>query len=161
MFGIGTPELLVILVLALVVVGPQRLPELARTIGRALREFRKVQDEVRGMVQTGIGGDLDEIRTEIRGTTDELRRTSKEITGGVKEAADLRPLLPKKRPGAHRTRRLGSVLSGTAGGATTAPGATPDRATAPAAEATTQEPEDGPGPDAGPETTHRPADESS
>ncbi|HWO71171.1 MAG TPA: twin-arginine translocase TatA/TatE family subunit [Actinomycetota bacterium] len=40
-------ELLVILVLALIVVGPAKLPEVGRTIGRALREFRKAQDEVR------------------------------------------------------------------------------------------------------------------
>ncbi len=160
MFGIGTPELLVILVLALVVVGPQRLPELGRTIGRALREFRKVQDEVRGMVQTGIGGDLDEIRTEIRGTADELRRTSKEITGGVKEATDVKPLLPPKRPRAHRTGRHGSVLSGLAGGAKTAPDVPRDRAPTPPAETTASEPEDGPGPEAGSEATDRPADAS-
>lgn len=96
-----------ILVLALVVVGPQRLPELGRTLGRALREFRKVQDEVRDMVQTGIGDDLDDVRKEIRGTTDELRRTSKEIAGGVKEATDVKPLLPTMKPGAHRTPRPG------------------------------------------------------
>jgi len=105
MFGIGTPELLVILVLALVVVGPQRLPELGRTLGRALREFRKVQDEVRDMVQTGIGDDLDDVRKEIRGTTDELRRTSKEIAGGLKGATDVKPLLPTMKPGAHGTPR--------------------------------------------------------
>jgi len=160
MFGIGTPELLVILVLALVVVGPQRLPELGRTIGRALREFRKVQDEVRGMVQTGIGGDLDEIRTEIRGTADELRRTSKEITGGVKEATDMKPLLPSKKPGAHRTRRLGPALRGPADGAMTATAPVSDPASTPPAETTTPGPEDGPGPDAGPEAMDPPADAS-
>jgi Tat protein translocase TatB subunit len=50
MFNIGPPELLVILLIALIVVGPNRLPELSRTIGRGLREFRKVQDEVKDMV---------------------------------------------------------------------------------------------------------------
>jgi Tat protein translocase TatB subunit len=105
MFGIGTPELLVIFVLALVVVGPQRLPDLARSIGRALREFRKVQDEVRDMVQTGIGDDLDDVRKEIRGAKDELRRTSKEITGGLKEATDIKPLLPTMKRGTHGNPR--------------------------------------------------------
>jgi Tat protein translocase TatB subunit len=114
MFGIGTPELLVILILALVVVGPQRLPELGRAVGRALREFRKVQDEVRGMVKTGmvktgIGDDLDDVRKELRGTADELKRTSQEITGGVKEATNVKPLLPSTRRGADRTRRSGST----------------------------------------------------
>lgn len=109
MFGIGTPELLVILILALVVVGPQRLPELGRAVGRALREFRKVQDEVRGMVKTGIGDDLDDVRKELRGTADELKRTSQEITGGVKEATNVKPLLPSTRRGADRTRRPGST----------------------------------------------------
>jgi TatA/E family protein of Tat protein translocase len=50
MFNIGPPELLVILLIALIVVGPQKLPELSRSIGRGLREFRRVQDEVKDMV---------------------------------------------------------------------------------------------------------------
>ncbi len=41
MFGIGTPELLVILVVALIVLGPQRLPEIARALGKGLAELRK------------------------------------------------------------------------------------------------------------------------
>ena len=51
MLNIGPSELLVILIVALLVVGPKRLPEVGRTVGRALREFRKVQDEVRNTVR--------------------------------------------------------------------------------------------------------------
>ena len=51
MLNIGTPELLVILIVALLVVGPQRLPELSRQLGRGLREFRKIQDDVKDMVK--------------------------------------------------------------------------------------------------------------
>jgi len=54
MLNIGTPELFVILVVALLIVGPQRLPELARQIGRGLREFRKMQDDVKDMVKIDL-----------------------------------------------------------------------------------------------------------
>jgi Tat protein translocase TatB subunit len=57
MLNIGPQELLLILVVALVVVGPQRLPELSRSIGRGLREFRKVQDEVKDMVKIDLNPD--------------------------------------------------------------------------------------------------------
>jgi sec-independent protein translocase protein TatB len=51
MLNIGTGELIVIAVVALLVLGPQRLPELARGIGKFLREFRRQTDEVRGVVE--------------------------------------------------------------------------------------------------------------
>jgi Tat protein translocase TatB subunit len=51
MLNIGPQELLLILIVALVVVGPQRLPELGRTIGKALREFRKIQDDVKDTIR--------------------------------------------------------------------------------------------------------------
>jgi len=54
MLNIGTPELLVIIVIALLVVGPERLPALARQIGRGLREFRKMQDDVKDMVKLDL-----------------------------------------------------------------------------------------------------------
>ncbi len=45
MFGIGLTEILLILVVALLVVGPKKLPELARTLGKGLAEFRRTADE--------------------------------------------------------------------------------------------------------------------
>ena len=49
---IGTPEILVILLIALLVFGPHRLPDVARQVGSAMRELRKIQDTVRGELDT-------------------------------------------------------------------------------------------------------------
>ena len=46
-FGIGMTELLVILVIALLVLGPKRLPEMARSLGRGLTEFRRASTDIR------------------------------------------------------------------------------------------------------------------
>lgn len=47
MFGLGFTELLLIMVVALVVFGPQRLPEIARTLGKTMGELRKAMDEIK------------------------------------------------------------------------------------------------------------------
>jgi len=54
MFDIGLQEMLVIGVIALLVFGPSKLPELGRMFGRALREFRRASDEFRSTVETNL-----------------------------------------------------------------------------------------------------------
>jgi TatA/E family protein of Tat protein translocase len=62
MFDIGLQEMLVIGVIALLVFGPSKLPELGRMVGRAMREFRRASDEFRQTVETNLNlNDVDPV----------------------------------------------------------------------------------------------------
>jgi len=88
MFGIGMPELLVILGLALIILGPKKLPDLARGLGRAMREFKKATDEVKESFQEETG-DLEEIKDTIVGEIDraaDLGEVVEELTESEEDA---------------------------------------------------------------------------
>ena len=54
MFGIGGPELLIICVVALIVIGPQKLPELLRSLGKGVAEFKRVGNEVKSTLDDEV-----------------------------------------------------------------------------------------------------------
>jgi len=58
MFGLGMQELIIILVVALIVIGPKKMPDLARGLGRAIREFRRATDDIKQNFDVDVG-DLD------------------------------------------------------------------------------------------------------
>ena len=86
--SIGTPELLVIFVIALVVFGPRRLPELGRSVGRAIGEFkragselqsrleREVELDAKGDTESGIPPVPDALTPEQSQFSDQLSRTA-------------------------------------------------------------------------------------
>ena len=94
MFGIGGTELLVILVVALIVLGPKSVPQIARTLGKAMGEFRKVSTEFQRTLNTEI--ELEEHEKRKQEAEKELFGTEQKATAATK---------PASRPPARRRNR--------------------------------------------------------
>jgi TatA/E family protein of Tat protein translocase len=71
MFGIGMPEMLVILALALIIIGPKKLPDLAKSLGRAMREFKKATSEFKETIQ--LESELSEVKETFNDFSDEVK----------------------------------------------------------------------------------------
>ncbi len=86
--NIGITELIVILILALLVVGPERLPEMARKLAKTLRDVRQAYENL----TKDLGPELmsiQETTREIRDSVDSVRSIPKDAVGSVIKAADL------------------------------------------------------------------------
>ncbi len=82
MFGLGFPELMLIFVIALIVFGPKKLPELGRSVGRALSEFKKASEEF----QESMKAEMKEV--EKTAQLDELKKIGENIiTDETKQAS--------------------------------------------------------------------------
>lgn len=73
MFGIGMPELILIAVVALIVLGPKRLPDLAKSMGRAVREFRKATSELKETLQ--VDNEFSEVKKAFQDFQSDVNRT--------------------------------------------------------------------------------------
>ena len=83
--SIGMPELLIILTIALIIFGPRKLPELGKSLGRSLQEFKRASNELKNTLD-------EEIRVEE--TRSAERQRAPERTGAAPRAAD-EPVVPR------------------------------------------------------------------
>lgn len=80
MFGIGFSELLLILAVALIVIGPGKLPDLARALGRGYAAYRKATNELKGALNRD---------DTLRGLKEEFRSAQRDIAGGQRYGQNL------------------------------------------------------------------------
>ena len=71
MFGIGMPEMILILAVALIVLGPKKLPDLAKSLGRALREFKKATTELKESIT--VDNELTDVKKAFDDMNDNIR----------------------------------------------------------------------------------------
>jgi sec-independent protein translocase protein TatA len=85
MFGsIGPAELILIFVIALLVFGPKKLPEIGRSVGKALREFKKTSEEIKGRIEEEIeASEIKDIRKDIQSGVDGIKSEVKSFTDDI------------------------------------------------------------------------------
>ena len=98
MFGtLGMPELILIFVVALLLFGPRKMPQIGRSIGRAMGEFRRASNEFKRTIEDEVAADeIREVEKDLKGLKDvgkelrDLKQTvEKPIESTVKKALDL------------------------------------------------------------------------
>jgi sec-independent protein translocase protein TatA len=93
MFNIGLPELMIIVAIALIVFGPNKLPELAKAFGKAMREFKKATEEVKQSFEAETR-DLEELKTGI--TEENISKFIEATSASTEDIAEKAP--PAEQP---------------------------------------------------------------
>ncbi len=115
MFGIGYQEMFIVLVVALVIFGPSRLPELAGQVGRWVRDFRRMSSDLTGEFEKTFA-EVDEVKKtfqrEMQGIQEEVEGVGKSARGDLKKSGTKAIANGKKAPGA--TAKKGTATAATA-----------------------------------------------
>lgn len=86
MFGIGMPELVLILAVALIVIGPKKLPDLAKSLGKAMGEFKKATNDIKDSMQLDSG--IQDVKTSFEDLGKELKKPVESIESSDPEPVD-------------------------------------------------------------------------
>jgi len=98
MFGIGMPELILIAVVALIVLGPKKLPDLAKSMGRAVREFKKATSELKETFQ--VDSEIGEAKKAFEEFHAEVDKTIRSEAERPETPAAENPPTPRAIPAA-------------------------------------------------------------
>ena len=99
MFGIGLPELIVILAIALIVVGPKKLPDLAKALGRGIAEFRRATTDLKESLEANSAiSEVKETITEAKATLADVKLPPNGAVVEGSTAAPTNPNPPRPSP---------------------------------------------------------------